>query len=349
MESSFKLVTARDLEPKQLESFMHRTYGPVKGAFLTRHGGWWYRGEEQRWAVLANQQIAAYCGVIPTVCRMAGVPQAAVWWVDLFVAPEFRGFGLQRLFDQAIRHRADLKLGFPNRLAARIHLRHGWGVREDFRMLLLPLAPTRIWPLRAIHGLRGAVLKAGAGALGPAARWLRGRLSNYAPRSARLVDDPNSAMLAELFARHQDRNIVTSERDSDFIQWRYLDAPYRGAMRFYLAGPPDDPRVALISRTVDRPGCRMVRILDLFGALSDRALLRDVLLLCLRDSVHDQADQVTMLATQPALRGILRSIGFVAGAKVPFCWHSEAAETAALLQRSTCHFCLADSDHDEPG
>ena len=72
-----------------------------------------------------------------------GCPREALWWTDLVVAPEFRGRGLRTLMDREVRSRTDLMLGFPNLLAAGIHLRHGWGVRDDLRALLAPIVPAR--------------------------------------------------------------------------------------------------------------------------------------------------------------------------------------------------------------
>ncbi len=75
----------------------------------------------------------AYCAVIPTAMRVAGERVDAAWWVDLVVDPDHRGRGLQRAFDEKVRAAAPLIVGFPNTLAAVIHRKHGWGVREDSR------------------------------------------------------------------------------------------------------------------------------------------------------------------------------------------------------------------------
>jgi GNAT superfamily N-acetyltransferase len=346
--AEFKIQRADQVDAPRLEQFLHRAYGPIKGDFLARHGAWWHRGNDNRLLVLSQGEIAAYCAVIPTRCRVGGTTHAALWWVDLVVLPEFRGLGLQRILDREMRERADLKLGFPNRLAARIHRRHGWGVREDFRVLMLPLEPRRLRMVRSAGGVRGAILRAGSSLLTPAARSLRRRLSEYQPAGARPLTDPDVHALADIFFRYQDEAAATSVRDPEFLRWRYLEAPYRSELDFYVAGPAAGPRTVLISRRLDQAGARAVRILDLFGDLSDRSLLRDLLLTCVRDAAGQGAVQVTILAALPRLRALLRSIGFWGSVKARFCWHSQAPELREQLGNKACHFCFADSDNDGP-
>ena len=64
--SEFKLVAANEVEPSELEKFLRRAYGPVKGGFLWRHGAWWYRGDQNRMAIVWGDQMAGYCAVIST-------------------------------------------------------------------------------------------------------------------------------------------------------------------------------------------------------------------------------------------------------------------------------------------
>ena len=110
--------------------------------------------------------------------------------------PPFRGRGIQSLLDQEVRKRYPLLLGFPNRTAAAIHRRHGWGVREDGRVYLLPLRPSRLRSVQKGRGLSVAARKAGAVCLSPAAALWRFRLGRFQPRSARRQDDPNPEKLA---------------------------------------------------------------------------------------------------------------------------------------------------------
>jgi GNAT superfamily N-acetyltransferase len=344
----FRVVTAAEVEPSRLDEFLCGAYGPTKGEFLRRYGAWWHRGDENRLAVVRGNEIAAYCAVIPTRCRIDGETHPAVWWVDLIVLPEFRGQGLQHLLDERLRAWGDLKLGFPNPLAALLHLRHGWGVREDFRTLMLPLEPRRTRIVRSARGTQGALLRLGAVALSPAAWLLRRRFSRYQPSTARAVENPDPHALAAIFERHGPRGVATTCRDGAFIQWRYLDAPYRAELKFYVAGPADDPTLALISRSMASPSGTIVRFLDLFGDLEDAARLRDIVLLALGDAARDGALQVTVLAALPRLRSFFRSLGFLFGSKARFCWHSHSPDLLQLLERKDCHFSFADSDSDAP-
>jgi len=344
--SEFRVVTAAEVEPSRLNDFLCGAYGPTKGEFLRRCGAWWHRGDENRLAVVRGDDIVGYCAVIPTRCRIDGETHPAVWWVDLIVLPEFRGRGLQHLLDERLRAWGDLKLGFPNPLAARLHLRHGWGVREDFRTLLLPLRPRRARIVHSAVGTKGVLLRLGAVALSPVAHLFRRRLSRYQPLSARVVEGPDPQALAAIFERHGPHAVATTARDAAFIRWRYLDAPYRAEITFYVAGPVGDPTLALISRSMSSPSGTIVRVLDLFGDLDDRSGLRDIVLLALRDATRAGATQVSVLAAFPQLRSFFRALGFLFGAKARFCWHSHSQDLLQLLWQKDCHFSYADSDND---
>lgn len=347
--NTYQVVTADQLDASALKAFLDRVYPPAKSRFLQVHGAWWHRGNENRWAITDGGMVVAYCAIIPTRCLLDGQAEPTLWWVDLIVLPEYRGQGLQRLFDEKVRHAADLKLGFPNELAAKIHLKHGWGVRDDLRYMVLPLAPRALKRVRTSRGLQGTLLRTAAAAATPFASLLRGALGRYNPVSARRVDQPDAHVLANVFIRHNaNAPVVTTYRDADYIKWRFLDSPYRSEMAFYLCGPEQIPTHALITRSFATPGGRTTRILDVFGDLSDRAGLRDVIRLTVRDAVRSGATEMTAIASLPALVSTLRASGFMLSARARFCWHSASDSKMSLLSERPGHWVMADSDSDDP-
>lgn len=338
------LLRADEVDPDQLYRFLQRFYGPAKSAFLQRHGAWWHRGQHNRWAVEQDGRLAGYCAVIPTTCWLQGAPVQALWWVDLVVAPECRGRGLQRLMDEHMKTLADLKLGFPNELAARIHRKHHWGVRDDLQVMLLPLRPSGVKRVRTAVGARRRMLQAGALAAAPlAARWRR-RLRRYAPAGVRAVDTPDPDVLASVFARYQAQAGATTYRDAAFFRWRYLDAPY--PVRCFLAGLPEAPTHYLLARHLKDEGVRTTRILDLFGDFEDVRALRDVVHVAAREALHAGSAQVTALTSLRPLARVLRSAGFWFTSRTRFCWHSPS-EAAMQALAGPAHWTLADSDNDE--
>src|SRR5687768_4592624 len=101
--STFRVGDASSLAASELDQFLRTVYKPEKSEFLRLHGAWWHRGNHNRLVVVEGDRIAAYCGVIPIKCLVRGEPYEAVWWVDLIVAPEFRGRGLQSILDAEVR------------------------------------------------------------------------------------------------------------------------------------------------------------------------------------------------------------------------------------------------------
>jgi GNAT superfamily N-acetyltransferase len=342
------ILTADEVAPEALAAFLAKVYKLSKATFLAEHGAWWYHGNENRWLMQDDGEIVAYCAIIPTRALLGGSVEESLWWVDLIVLPEHRGKGLQHILDQRVRDACDLKLGFPNQLAAKIHLKHGWGVRDDLRWMVAPLMPHKLKRVQSGEGAKGLVLRIGAGLVRPIAALWRMALASYRPKNSREVTSPDAQTLSNVFMRHNANTpITTTYRNADFIQWRYLDAAYRGELQIYTAGPIDAPTHVLITRTFEASHARITRVLDVFGDFDDAAGLRDVLRLALRDAVKAGSAELVAIASEPHVIVVLRSAGCILSVGGLFCWHSPSAAKMETLARSTCHWTFADSDNDE--
>lgn len=344
MKDEVTVHSPAELDAAELDAFLERVFGTRKAAFLSRHGAWWHRGDENRQVYRVNGELGAYTALIPIRLHLGGRERSASWLVDVMVAPELRGRGIQTVTDVELRRRADLILGVPNELAGKIHKKHGWGVREDARSLLAPLDPPRLGPVRRAAGPRGRLLRTAAAALVPAAALWRRRLRAYRPRSARELVDADAGVLAAV-ARRGPESLVTTVRDASQLAWRYLEAPYRDELLFYVAG---EPSIAIVSRRLVREGHVEERLLDLFGEIDDRALLGDAVRFALAEAVRAGAVQVTVLASNRELAARLRRLGFLAGTVSRFCWLSDDRATMDAIAGGRLHFTLGDSDNDAP-
>ena len=339
---------AGEVDWASFNRFLGRVYRPEKAAFLERHGAWWYRGQENCWVLEDGGEVAAYCAVMPARILVGGEPVKTVWWVDLVVDPDHRGCGLQKVFDDRVRSVAPLVVGFPNAVAAKIHRRHGWGVREDLRVLLMPLRPREVGVVRRLRGWKGHAVRTVAAVLSPAAIAVRRRLRSFRPRFASRINVPDPATLADVFTRRTEMAGATTLRDESYLRWRFFEAPYHGDLGFFGAGRGGRVDVTAITRKVEKEGRTAVRVLDLFGNLGDSELVREVMLLAARSAAETGAGQVTVMATDARLRGALRRIGFVASAVSRFCWWSGDGGLMNRLANGQGLWSLADSDNDEP-
>jgi hypothetical protein len=331
-----------------LASLLGRFYRADKAEFLARHGDWWHRGRNNRWVLEVNGELAAYCGVMPAALRVAGDRVEAAWWVDLVVAPKHRGQGLQPVFDARVRARAPLIVGFPNAVAAAIHRHHGWGVREDLEVRMLPLRPFSIVERRAEKGVaRAAEYLAAIGAI-PFAKLLRTRLERFQPRYSRPVDRPQPEELAAVFSEGSDATVTTTFRDAEYLLWRYLESPFRDELVFIIGGEHSAAQVAAVLRIMVRESGTVARVLDLFGVLENTEVVRDVLLLASKKALAAGAIQVTAMASNRSHSEVLRSVGFFVRSCARFCWVSNHRELQERIRTAPLHLVLGDSDNDEP-
>jgi hypothetical protein len=339
-----KLLTAEQIAPELLNNFLRRVYPPLKAEFLIQHGAWWHGSNANRLVIIEEDKVAGYCGVIPAQVWVAGQVRSALWWVDLVIAPELRGRGLQSLFDERIKQMSPLLLGFPNEVAAKIHRKHGWGVRDDMPIDLLPLWPRDVKMVRS----GGLVRRIGALALSPLAAFWRAWLMRQNPRRAWRLPAFDPQALADVFERAPRNGLNTAWREASWFAWRYGQAPNRHEYAFYLAGKPESPSHFLVARFITQPdGLRYARILDVFGDFADTPALSDLFTLALQDCIRHRAGQVTLIASRPELHTLARRLGFLFSAPVGFCWLSD---DPALMQALSAenYWALVDSDNDAP-
>ncbi|MEW5938029.1 MAG: GNAT family N-acetyltransferase [Chloroflexota bacterium] len=342
------LLDATQVDLALLDAFLRRVYPPLKSEFLRKHGDWLHRSPSNRIIAQVDGQIAGYCAVIPTQVWAVGRVQSALWWVDLIVAPEFRGLGMQTLIDERVRGMSDLLLGFPNKLAGIIHRKHGWGVREDARALLLPLHPSQVKMARNAEGTRGLVLRLGAWGLAPLAALWRTRLRAKRPRGVWKMESFDAKILSGVFLRARRDGLNTTWRDAAYFDWRYAQSPHCKDYRYFLAGARENPTHYLILRHLTQPdGLRYTRILDLFGDLNDTVAIHHLLALAVQDALAHGSGQVTLASSLSALLRVAKRLGFIFSAPFGFCWRSASAEWMSAFAGEN-YWTLSDSDNDAP-
>jgi len=345
-ETTFRVVTADDVDPADLDRFLQRAFSKQQCDFWRDHSLWVYRGNQHRLVALNHlSQIVGQYAYIPTVIWLLDRKMSASFWVDLYVDPQWRKRGIQRQLDQISRQTTDLQLSFPNELSTAIHRKHGLAIRDDFRIMMAPFHPTKLPRLLINTGRRGQILRYLATLTKPAAWLYRRRLEQYQATSARILEQPEAEFLANIFLKYRN-GMITTNRTPDFIQWRYLESPHRSEYSFLLGGAEATPSLAAVCHTTVSYGVLVTRLIDLFGDLEDHHGVADLLKLVVGEAARRGSSQVTALASTPGLRAIMRANGFVLSRRFPFRWSSQDPETMRIIGKRSCHWVLADSDND---
>ncbi|GAB4539783.1 MAG: hypothetical protein Fur002_05460 [Anaerolineales bacterium] len=338
MNPSSYILPAEEVSPQALAEFLKRIYPAAKSAFLVEHSAWQHTSKRFQYVIQMDKEIVGYSALIPAQVNLGGQVRAAHWWVDLVIAPEARGQGLQSLMDKFIREQADLLLGFPNAAAAKIHRKHGWGVREDLRILLLPLQPARV---KSVQRASSRLVRWGAQALVPLAQAWSNALASRRITSARKMEGLDAVAFEKIFSRWQSSNLNTTRRSASYFLRRYEQAPYTNELSYFLA----DEGYLIMRHLINANGLRHSRVLDLFGNFGNKTMLASLLTLAAQDALRHGAAQITLLSSLPELSRAARRLGFVISAPMRFCWLGDASAMRALAQKN--YWTLADSDNDE--
>jgi hypothetical protein len=162
------------------------------------------------------------------------------------------------------------------------------------------------------------------------------------------VEQPSASSLARIASVGDERNVVTTHRDADYLTWRYREAPYRDELSYVVGGRNGSRELVAVLRVTSSRGATVARVLDLFGNLGHPLLVRDVMSMAAQHALAHGACQVTALAGTPTLSTVLRRVGFLQVNGGAFCWTTELERWDGTIEGSDPHFVLGDSDNDAP-
>tara|TARA_B110000438_G_scaffold78689_1_gene78836 strand:+ start:2151 stop:3188 length:1038 start_codon:yes stop_codon:yes gene_type:complete len=332
-----QIISISDLEIEDVETFLRKEYPKNKGDFILKHGEWLHLGNENRFFLVVNKKIIGYCGIIPTTIVRNKKKIKAIWWIDLIITKEFRGNGYQSIFDDYIRNRPEIKLGFPNKNAAKIHKSHGWEVRNDLKVMLLLIEPKNfllskikksVVLFRIINYFSFLILN---------------HKSDYKSKWSIKKTNLNINKYIEIcsYAR---KDIFTTFRDEKYFINRYVNSPFFNQYDFYHCEKNENVKAYLIARRVQNKKGLIVRIVDLFGSIWDRETVKDLINTLIQDSIIRNVSQIQILESDPKLQKILILLGFILFKKARFCSYDNKND--GLNLRTPIRWVFADSDSD---
>lgn len=343
---TMQVVTADQCNRSDLDKFLSRVYPPAKSYFLSHHASWWHGGDYNRVVLLLDGSIVGYVAFIPVKLSINCELVEAIYCVDLVIAPEHRGKGLQSQLDKAMKSRQELKVGFPNALNAKIRLKYAWGVRDDLSIMLNPIKYRYLNPIRFAAGLRGVILKVIAFLLSPLALFQFLALKAYQPKRTFKAPGIDPVILSAIYINNRSDAFSTTHRDSTHFIHRYLNAPNKDEFVCFISEMDHQPTHYLVARVFSYKGVLIGRILDIFGNFEDKDTLRDLVRTCLKDMVARGVSQVTVMVSLPGQESVFRKEGFLFKSPTNFCWVSNDQQHMVALQNKV-YWTLADSDNDE--
>ena len=316
-------------------SFLQREFSPRKAEFLINHGEWLHQGNKNRFALVLDEKVIGYFGIIPTKVYWNDSTKNAIWWIDLIISKEYRGKGYQSIVDDYIQNRPEIKLGFPNKFAAKIHKKHHWYVSDYLKVMLFPILPSKSSIVSKKYSSFGTLLNI----LVTPLKYYR---SHSTSKWSYQDNKPELERYVELYnISHNGYN--GTYKDLDYLKWRYLDSPFKHEYNFYFCNKNQNTQIALILRKVQSNKGIHFRIMDVFGHIEDRVAFRDIMKLVISNAIEDGATQITIMESNSTLQKVLFSLGFIFFTKARFCYliNKNQPETGEKMR-----WTLSDSDND---
>ena len=334
--SSPEIFNLENIRSNDIDNFLKTNFNARKSKFLIDHGEWLHKGNNNRFVLILDSKIIGYCGIIPTKVKVLDQIISAFWWVDLIIAKEFRNLGYQTIFDNYIQSRSEIKLGFPNKIASKIHLNHGWIVNEKSKVFKLPLKSSQIPEIvkygnlfcKGVDTIISKIF-----------------LKNVCNKSE-LVKKYKKPDVFELVKLHQNTNAnyFTTLKDCDYFNWRYFDSPFNDDYTFYTYEKDKEVQIALVIRKIKVFNKIKIRIVDLFGATSNTHGLNELFSCLISDAIKMEASQITIMEADKNNQQFLFRIGFILFKKVRFCYNDKTGKNIA--NKPKIRWSISDSDND---
>ena len=152
-------------------------------------------------------------------------------------------------------------------------------------------------------------------------------------------------ILASVFEYHP-KNITSTIRDEEFINWRYFRSPFFSQYNFFIGGCKKPKSIILITRTLVHLGVAQTRVVDIFGNLDDKVGLLDLIRQAIQHSIKNNAVYITVNTSLSNIFKALLKSGFLPVSRPRvLCWHS-SSDVYKEIQNNETHWSLADSDND---
>jgi len=292
---------------------------------------WLFKGRVDRYMVAdTGERLAAQYALLPVRVRHGDSVIDASLSLDTATHPDFGGRGLMTRLGRAAYDRSgsELVFGFPNaRSAGVFYNRLGWRETAPFPLWVKPLPGL----VRALTGLP----------LPPVGRRRRGASVERFDRFGAWAD--------EIWDASAGRGETAVVRDSTYLNWRFVDAPFDYQRFVAPAGP--EPVAHAVIRTVPWRHGRLTYLMELAafpGAEADAArVLRAAL-----GEARGSAGVVAVATPSDPLLPVLTHAGFrhaPARARAGFSFGARRtgalADDAGLERIESWHLTAGDFDH----
>ena len=315
---------------------MKDQFGQKKAKFIIKNGEWLHKGNENRYVFLLDAKIIGYFGFIPTKLIVNDKQINGIWWTDLIISNEYRGQGYQTIIDKFVKSRSDIKLGFCNDTAAKIHFKHNWKVYTNSKIMLFPINVDKI-PVLKSNYLFKYIPKS-------ISFMLKRSLLKFKPRWSIVDKTPKPDFYSKLSLLSFSNSLVNIDRNKKYLKWRYFNSPYSGDYKFYLCDMSEDVKVALIARIMRGNNGLQMRIVELFGTIRNNKAVKDLIKTVVSDAIKLGVVQVTMMESNLKLQYLLFQCGFFLFRRVNFVCQYNDAEIMKSISRVRLSF--GDSDND---
>lgn len=335
MKEKAKIIPVCDVDKNLVYNFLQINFSHKKAEFLINHGEWLHKGNQNRFILEKNNIIIGYFGIIPTSLQYKGLIMKAFWWTDLIISKDYRGMGFQSIIDNYIRHRDEVKLGFPNANAAKIHKKHNWFVNSKSKVMMYPIKPSKFYMFKGYESFVKVFLD------------MPHDIYNIFKNKSSLIskiDTNPQARKYEKYSNFEQNQTISLVRDDEFISWRYINSPYKKDHVFYYCEKSHNIKVGLILRKVKTKFGLTYKILDLFGSVSHLDALDDLLNLVIKNAIKNDIHCITILESNYKLQWLLFKKGFYLFSTARFCLYMN--DDSKYNDKICPRFSLADADLD---
>ena len=172
-----------------------------------------------------NDKPVGYFGLIPHYINIRGKKFKAIATIDYYILSNYRGKGIMKIIDNYVISKNNIVHSFPNNITSKVLQKYGYKLEKNNFTMLFPVKFFLLPHYKKLKKYQKYLLRFLFFLMEPISiilrKWIENKLLNYSQH----IENPSVEILASVF-EYQPKNITSTIRDEEFINWRYFRSPF---------------------------------------------------------------------------------------------------------------------------
>ena len=225
----YKINKISEISATQLSNFFRKAYHK-RYKSLTSNWRWWYGTNHSEFEPLilsVDNKIIGQAGLLPVDIKIKEKAIKAIWFIDFFILPEFRGKGYGQILTKEWMKICPNQITFCNNQSLRVFKKFGWKNNKSAKRLIRPINSLKFLPIikRFDFNLANKILR----------YFIKRKFHRNTSLYPYKISNNFKIILESFKIKKITKNFEFAEiiRDEKWLTWRLMECPYSEDIHFF--------------------------------------------------------------------------------------------------------------------